>query len=97
MVSVRRSSADAPPCSQHGGHTACHEDISKSMPVVRYAVMFQFEFLLLAPRGRGNLADLRMVEGVMGTIPARAGEPERVFGFIRPARDHPRAGGGTCQ
>ena len=49
----------------------------------------------LSPRVRGNLAHENEVEGLHGSIPARAGEPVTV-GYIVYSREvYPRACGGT--
>ena len=49
----------------------------------------------LSPRVRGNLSRRDARRTVMGSIPARAGEPMRSMSSPRPFRVYPRACGGT--
>ena len=49
----------------------------------------------LSPRGRGNRRQPQEKRRVVGTIPARAGEPSRPVHASSGSRDYPRAGGGT--
>ena len=49
-----------------------------------------------SPRVRGNLAACRSTSGLLGTIPAGAGEPSAVSPAAWAIRDHPRGCGGTA-
>ena len=49
----------------------------------------------LSPRVRGNLIGLALSQTRMGSIPARAGEPDTGKGKRGPSRVYPRACGGT--
>ena len=48
-----------------------------------------------SPRGRGNLVVIADIRGLLGTIPAWAGEPESRARRSAAKGDHPRVGGGT--
>ena len=49
----------------------------------------------LSPRGRGNLLLADFHEGIVGSIPAWAGEPIRIASGAPFCRVYPRVGGGT--
>ena len=51
----------------------------------------------LSPRGRGNLFADALIAGLLGSIPAWAGEPSDHNALSVPVRVYPRVGGGTAE